>query len=146
MPSFHEQDHVAFGDFRGPYGYGRPAYKPDPNARYRFQPDLVRPLQVRNAGREALPRSESQSAPKARPAVVPLSYAALRLRMVAAAMKASGEKPTMEPGDRVHVKPLGVDATVREVTPLWKMGRRKPAMLYDCGFERPFDEAELTPL
>ncbi len=24
------------GDYRGPYGYGRPAHAPDPNARYGF--------------------------------------------------------------------------------------------------------------
>jgi hypothetical protein len=26
------------GDFRGSYGYGRPAYRPDPEARYSFAP------------------------------------------------------------------------------------------------------------
>jgi hypothetical protein len=28
------------GDFRGPYGYGRPAHKSDPNARYGFDTPL----------------------------------------------------------------------------------------------------------
>lgn len=26
------------GDFRGPYGYGRPAHRADPEARYGFRP------------------------------------------------------------------------------------------------------------
>ena len=26
------------GDFRGPYGFGRPAYRPDPGASYDFKP------------------------------------------------------------------------------------------------------------
>jgi hypothetical protein len=32
------------GDFGGPYGYGRPAHRPDPSGHYRFEPDAVRPL------------------------------------------------------------------------------------------------------
>ena len=66
--------------------------------------------------------------------------------MVAAAMRASKMKATMDVGDAVHVKPLGVDARIREVTPLWKLGRREPVYLYDCGLERPFAETELLPL
>ena len=34
----------AEGDFRGPYGYGRPAHRPDPSGHYRFEPHSVRPL------------------------------------------------------------------------------------------------------
>jgi hypothetical protein len=34
----------AEGDFRGPYGYGRPAHRPDPSGHYRFEPHAVRPL------------------------------------------------------------------------------------------------------
>lgn len=29
---------IASGDFRGPYGYGRPAHRADPEARYGFRP------------------------------------------------------------------------------------------------------------
>ena len=36
------------GDFRGPYGYGRPAHKSDPNASYGFEPEIVRPLPIRD--------------------------------------------------------------------------------------------------
>lgn len=32
------------GDFRGRYGYGRPAYKPDPDAAYSFEPGPRRTL------------------------------------------------------------------------------------------------------
>jgi hypothetical protein len=37
----------AEGDFRGPYGYGRPAYKPDPAATYIFRPNAARVLPVK---------------------------------------------------------------------------------------------------
>ena len=33
-------------DFRGRYGYGRPAHKPDPTAKYGFAPDPKRTLPV----------------------------------------------------------------------------------------------------
>ena len=36
------------GDFGGIYGYGRPAYKSDPHARYEFRPDKARPLPVKS--------------------------------------------------------------------------------------------------
>lgn len=34
----------AQGDSGGPYGYGRPAHRPDPSGHYRFEPRSVRPL------------------------------------------------------------------------------------------------------
>jgi len=34
----------AEGDIGGPYGYGRPAHRPDPSGPYRFEPRSVRPL------------------------------------------------------------------------------------------------------
>ena len=37
------------GDFRGPYGYGRPAHKADPAAEYVFQ---VQPIKFEIAGPE----------------------------------------------------------------------------------------------
>jgi len=36
---------VAKGDFRGRYGYGRPAYRTDPNASYRIE--LPRPFSIK---------------------------------------------------------------------------------------------------
>jgi hypothetical protein len=41
----------ADGDFRGSYGYGHRAHKPDPGARYGFEPDAVRPLPVKTRNR-----------------------------------------------------------------------------------------------
>jgi hypothetical protein len=41
----------AEGDFRGPYGYGRPAHKSDPEATYAFRADLMRPLPVARRSR-----------------------------------------------------------------------------------------------
>jgi hypothetical protein len=42
----------ADGDFRGSYGYGHRAHKPDPDARYGFEPDtVVRPLPVKARNR-----------------------------------------------------------------------------------------------
>jgi hypothetical protein len=35
------------GDFRGPYGFGRPAHRPDPDAKYGFAPDPNRALPPR---------------------------------------------------------------------------------------------------
>ena len=35
-------DSGAQGDFRGPYGYGRPAHRPDPSGQYGFEPRAVR--------------------------------------------------------------------------------------------------------
>jgi hypothetical protein len=35
------------GDFRGPYGFGRPAHRPDPDAKYGFEPDPNRALPPR---------------------------------------------------------------------------------------------------
>jgi hypothetical protein len=32
----------AGGDFRGPYGFGRRAHRPDPNAKYGFDPNIPR--------------------------------------------------------------------------------------------------------
>lgn len=42
---------AAEGDFRGPYGYGRPAHRPEPNATYIFRPDVLRVLPVRRKSR-----------------------------------------------------------------------------------------------
>jgi hypothetical protein len=54
------------GDFRGPYGFGRPAHRPDPDARYGFEPDPNR----------ALPQRVSLPAPEsAGPAEEPLPQA-----------------------------------------------------------------------
>ncbi|WP_311029477.1 hypothetical protein [Mesorhizobium koreense] len=39
------------GDFRGGYGYGHRAHKPDPDARYGFEPQGVRPLPVKTRSR-----------------------------------------------------------------------------------------------
>ncbi|MGN6471455.1 MAG: hypothetical protein ACTHLC_17940 [Rhizobiaceae bacterium] len=41
----------ASGDFRGRYGYGHRAHKPDPGARYGFEPEGVRPLPVKARSR-----------------------------------------------------------------------------------------------
>jgi hypothetical protein len=41
----------ADGDFRGQYGYGHRAYKPDPDARYGFEPQGVRPLPLKKRSR-----------------------------------------------------------------------------------------------
>ena len=55
------------GDFRGPYGFGRPAHRPDPDAKYGFDPDPNRALPPRtgvpapdDAGpaEEGLPQAE----------------------------------------------------------------------------------------
>ncbi len=35
------------GDFRGSYGFGRPAHHPDPGAKYVFEPDQNRVLPPR---------------------------------------------------------------------------------------------------
>jgi hypothetical protein len=39
------------GDFRGSYGYGHRAHKPDPDARYGFEPNGTRPLPVKARNR-----------------------------------------------------------------------------------------------
>ncbi|MDN5928673.1 MAG: hypothetical protein L0I29_16515 [Hyphomicrobiales bacterium] len=39
------------GDFRGHYGYGHRAYKPDPDARYGFEPKGARPLPLKKRNR-----------------------------------------------------------------------------------------------
>ncbi|MGN6582462.1 MAG: hypothetical protein ACTHJV_02025 [Rhizobiaceae bacterium] len=45
LPMTADSDAVdASGDFRGPYGYGRPAHRPDPSGHYHFEPRAVRPL------------------------------------------------------------------------------------------------------
>ena len=41
----------AEGDFRGKYGYGRPAHKPDPAATYVFRPESSRVLPVKAGSR-----------------------------------------------------------------------------------------------
>jgi hypothetical protein len=40
-------DRQKAGDFRGPYGFGRPAHRPDPDAKYGFEPDPNRALPPR---------------------------------------------------------------------------------------------------
>ena len=42
-----DEDAVAIGDFRGPYGYGRPAHKADPAAAYAFDIGAPRALPTR---------------------------------------------------------------------------------------------------
>lgn len=39
------------GDFRGPYGFGRPSHRPDPQATYGFKPEAMRVLPVRPKSR-----------------------------------------------------------------------------------------------
>jgi hypothetical protein len=39
-----DHDHAPEGDWRGPYGYGHRAYRPDPAARYGFMPGASRTL------------------------------------------------------------------------------------------------------
>ena len=41
----------ALGDFGGPFGFGRPAHKPDPRARYGFEMEQSRVLPVRKEAR-----------------------------------------------------------------------------------------------
>ena len=42
-----EQSRRGSGDFRGSYGFGRPAHRPDPNASYEFRPEPDRVLPPR---------------------------------------------------------------------------------------------------
>lgn len=39
-------DQAVSGDFGGAYGYGHPAHRPDPDARYSFNPNSLRVLPV----------------------------------------------------------------------------------------------------
>lgn len=39
-----EHDYASDGDWRGPYGYGHRAYRPDPRAHYAFDPGPPRTL------------------------------------------------------------------------------------------------------
>jgi hypothetical protein len=39
-----DHDHGPEGDWRGPYGYGHRAYRPDPEAQYGFDPGPTRTL------------------------------------------------------------------------------------------------------
>lgn len=56
-------------------------------------------------------------------------------------------KATMQIGDRVHVEPVGVNAEISNIVPLWEVGQAEPAMIYyDCGLGRLFEEHELLPL
>lgn len=50
------------GDFRGPYGYGRPAHRADPNAKYGFQPNAM-PLLRSPAPSVATQASETSERP-----------------------------------------------------------------------------------
>lgn len=51
----------ADGDFRGPYGYGRPSHKADPNATYVFQPGPPRALPPRRASGPSAPAPSAPS-------------------------------------------------------------------------------------
>ena len=56
-------------------------------------------------------------------------------------------KAYMQVGDRVLVKPVGVNATIKRLIPVWKFGKPEPVKIYfDCGLGRTFDETELLPL
>jgi len=65
MKTHPDEDHVsrrdppaadqADGDFRGPYGFGRRAYKPDPSANYVFEPGPPRVLPVEQRRRWRVP-------------------------------------------------------------------------------------------
>jgi hypothetical protein len=56
-------------------------------------------------------------------------------------------KAMMQVGDRVHVEPVGVNATIQAIVPLWNIGKREPEKVYyDCGLGRVFEEMELMPL
>ena len=46
-----QDDRKALGDFGGSFGYGRPAHKPDPQARYGFKMEQSRVLPVRKESR-----------------------------------------------------------------------------------------------
>ena len=57
-------------------------------------------------------------------------------------------KAHMQVGDRVLVEPVGVNATIKRLIPVWKFGKPEPVKIYfDCGLGRTFDETEfLLPL
>src|SRR6267142_849779 len=49
----------------------------------------------------------------------------------------------MQVGDRVLVEPVGVNATIKRLIPLWKFGKPEPVKIYfDCGLGRTFDKTE----
>jgi hypothetical protein len=56
-------------------------------------------------------------------------------------------KARMQVGDRVLVEPVGVDATIKRIIPVWRYGNAEPVRVYfDCGLGRTFHDFELTPL
>lgn len=56
-------------------------------------------------------------------------------------------KAQMQPGTRVHVEPVGVNAEIISVVPIFKFGDREPEKIYyDCGLGRLLEEMELLPL
>ena len=56
-------------------------------------------------------------------------------------------KAHMQVGDRVLVEPVGVNATIKRLIPVWKFGKPEPVKIYlDCSLGRTFDETELLPL
>jgi hypothetical protein len=56
-------------------------------------------------------------------------------------------KSRMQLGDRVLVEPIGIDATIKRIIPVWRYGNTEPIKVYfDCGLGRTFDEVELMPL
>lgn len=56
-------------------------------------------------------------------------------------------KAMMQVGDKVHVEPVGVNAAILAIVPLWEVGKQEPVkVFYDCGLGRVFEEMELMPL
>jgi hypothetical protein len=56
-------------------------------------------------------------------------------------------KARMQVGDHVLVEPLGVNATIKRIIPVWRYGETEPVKVYfDCGLGKTFDEFELMPL
>ena len=50
-------------------------------------------------------------------------------------------------GSRTCAGPVGVNATIKRLIPVWKFGKPEPFKIYfDCGLGRTFDKTELLPL
>jgi hypothetical protein len=53
----------------------------------------------------------------------------------------------MQIGDHVLVEPLGINAIIKRIIPVWRYGETEPAKIYfDCGLGTTFDKSELMPL
>ncbi|MFN4283470.1 MAG: hypothetical protein ACK4NA_12610 [Alphaproteobacteria bacterium] len=56
-------------------------------------------------------------------------------------------KAEMNVGDQVHVEPVGINATITSVVPVWSIASREPIdILYEVGLGRLFKADELLPL